>query len=289
MAGTLCLIIQTIRYRFLLFAGLLPYGLGIVLAFHLEQQFNLALFLMGLSGLLFALIGVEAFNEFFDWRFGSDRVFQLNPKPVTTRTFLIGLAAFSVAGLMAILLTLKLGIAIIIISFMGFLAALFYLAPPLKLAYRGWGEVVIALSYGPLMMLGSYYLQTKHLDSRPLIISVIPALLLFAISIMNEVPDYLQDRIVGKRNICVRLGREKVIRLYGLVLILFYALLLGGLISKNLPPLTWLGLICVPISLVSYTTARQSYENPQRFISAIRCSIIQYLIIISVLITAYLI
>ena len=197
-----------VRYRFLLFAGLLPYVLGAAIAFYSDGQFSLLLFFIGLISLLFVLIGVEAFNEFFDWRMGTDRVFQLNPKPVTNSTFFIGIAAFFVALIGAIFLTLESGVMVIILSFIGFFAAFSYLGPPLKLAYRGSGEIVIALSYGPFMMLGSYYIQTQRMDFTPLFVSIIPALLLFGISILNEVPDYLQDRLVGKRNICVRVGQK---------------------------------------------------------------------------------
>lgn len=288
MGGTLSRLITLVRYRFLLFAGLLPYVLGAALAFYSDGQFSLLLFFIGLISLLFVLIGVEAFNEFFDWRMGTDRVFQLNPKPVTNSTFFIGIAAFFVALIGAIFLTLELGVMIIILSFIGFFAAFFYLGPPLKLAYRGFGEIVIALSYGPFMIIGSYYIQAQRMDFTPLFVSIIPALLLFGISILNEVPDYFQDRLVGKRNICVRIGKKNAVRLYGGILALFYVALLIGLFSGRFPPLAWLVLVCLPISLICYSIGIRSYDNPHHFVSAIRCTIIQYVIALSILIMGYI-
>jgi len=289
MERTLKGLIKLVRYRFLLVAGLLPYGLGAAVAFYSHGEFSLFLFLMGLIGLFFVLIGVEAFNEFFDWQLGTDRVFQLDPKPVTNSTFLVGISAFFVALIVAIFLTLKLGVAIIILSLIGFFTALFYLGPPVKLAYRGFGEVTIALSYGPFMMVGSYYVQTQRMDVLPLFVSVLPALLLFAISILNEVPDYFQDRLVGKRNICVRVGQKNVVRLYGGVLALFYVALLVGLFSGRFPRLAYVVLACLPISLMSYTTGMRNYDKPYRFVSAIRYMIIQYVIVLSILITSYMV
>lgn len=289
MGGTLSRLIKLVRYRFLLVAGLLPYGLGAAVAFYSFGGFSLFLFLLGLIGLLFVLVGVEAFNEFFDWQMGSDRVFQLNPRPVTYTTFLIGMVAFFVALIVAIFLTLELGVVIIILSFIGFFAALFYLAPPVKLTYRGFGEITISLCYGPFMMLGSYYVQTQRIDFTPLVVSVLPALLLFAISILNEVPDYFQDRLVGKRNICVRIGQKNVVKLYGGILALFYGILLVGLFSGRFPRLAWVVLACLPISLMSYITGIRNYHNPYKFVSAIRYMIIQYVIVLSILITSYLV
>ena len=288
MAEYLTGLIKLVRYRFLLVAGLLPYCLGAAVGFYSHGEFSPFLFLIGLVGLFFVLVGVEAFNEYFDWQLGTDRVFQLDPKPVTKSTFLVGAGAFFVALMVAIFLTLKLGVAVIIISLIGFFIALFYLGPPVKLAYRGFGEIVIALSYGPLMMLGSYYVQTQRVDVLPLFVSVIPALFLFAIAMLNEVPDYFQDRLVGKRNICVRIGQKNVVRLYGGVLVLFYLIFLAGLFLGNFPRLALLGLVCLPISLVSYATGMRTYDNPRRFVSAIRYMIIQYVIVLSVFITSYM-
>lgn len=288
MASHLAKLIKLVRYRFLLVAGLLPYCLGAAVALYSSGEFSLFLFITGLVGLFFVLTGVEAFNEYFDWRLGTDRVFQLAPKPVTKSALFVGSGAFFVALIVAIFLTLKLGVAIIILSLIGFFIALFYLGPPVKLAYRGLGEIMIALAYGPLMMLGSYYVQTQRIDVLPLFVSVIPALLLLAIAILNEVPDYFQDRLVGKRNICVRIGQKSVVRLYGGILILFYVTLLVGLFSVRFPWLAWFVLACLPISVISYNTGMRTYGNPHRFVSAIRYAIIHYIIVISILITAYL-
>lgn len=288
MAGTLERLIKFLRYRFMLFAGLLPYGLGSAIALYQHGQFSPPLFLIALCGLFFVLVGVEALNEYFDWQGGTDRVFQLEPKPVTARTFRLALGFFFIAFIIAIYLTLKIGLLIIIISILGFIFALFYLAPPLKFAYRGLGEIVISLSYGPLMILGSYYVQTQRVDWTPLFISMIPAALLFIIAILNEVPDYLQDHLVGKRNICVRIGRQKVIRLAGVIMLLFNVGVIIALYSGKLPSLAWLVVACLPLFLMSYNLGLRVYDNPQQFVPAIRYMIIYYVIVLSILITVYI-
>jgi 1,4-dihydroxy-2-naphthoate octaprenyltransferase len=287
MASSIAGLLRLIRYRFLLVAGLFPYFLGAAVAFHWQKNFNLFLFLAGFSGLFFVLVGVEAWNEFFDWHLGTDRVFQPEPKPVTKRTFFVGLASFFVALLVAIFLTFKVGLAIIVLSIIGFLAAFFYLGPPVKLTYRGLGELTIALSYGPLMMIGSYYLQRQRVDTLPIMVSIIPALLIFLIAITNEVPDYFQDRLVGKRNICVRLGQKRTVILQGVVLIIFYLCLLGGLCLGKFPKLAWLILVCLPFSFKSYLKAIKTCENPRLFIPTIRYMIIHYCLVMAILIAGY--
>jgi hypothetical protein len=64
-----------VRYRFFLYAGLLPYLLGAAWAYAIADAFDGTIFLSGLAGVVLAVVGVEAFNEYFDSRMGTDRVF----------------------------------------------------------------------------------------------------------------------------------------------------------------------------------------------------------------------
>ena len=75
-AGTGCSrVCSLVRYRFFLYAGLLPYLLGAAWAYAMAGAFDAAVFWSGLGGVVLAVIGVEAFNEYFDSRMGTDRVF----------------------------------------------------------------------------------------------------------------------------------------------------------------------------------------------------------------------
>ena len=61
----LLLVFSLVRYRFFLFAGLIPYLLGAAWGHAMAGEFNVSLFWSGLGGVVLAVIGVEAFNEFF--------------------------------------------------------------------------------------------------------------------------------------------------------------------------------------------------------------------------------
>ena len=89
-------VISMVRYRFFLYAGLLPYLLGAAWAYAIAGSFDVAIFWSGLGGVVLAVIGVEAFNEYFDARMGTDRVF--NPKglpPISDALFWLGVATFA--------------------------------------------------------------------------------------------------------------------------------------------------------------------------------------------------
>jgi len=77
----LWLVFSLVRYRFFLYAGLLPYLLGAAWAHAMAGAFDAAVFWSGLGGVVLAVVGVESFNEYFDSRMGTDRVFNPDDLP----------------------------------------------------------------------------------------------------------------------------------------------------------------------------------------------------------------
>jgi hypothetical protein len=126
----------------------------------------------------------------------------------------LGVVAFAIAFGVGVHLTLIGGWPLLAYALLGGAAAIFYVAPPIRWAYRGLGELVIALSYGPWMVLGSLYLHTRAFSGGALLASLVPGCLIMALAVVNAIPDYHQDRLVGKRNLCVRLGRQRSVYLY---------------------------------------------------------------------------
>jgi 1,4-dihydroxy-2-naphthoate octaprenyltransferase len=274
--------LKLVRYRFFLFAGLLPYLLGAAWAYGVYRSFDSAVFWSGLGGVAFAVVGVEAFNEFFDARMSTDRVF--NPDdlaPVSDAVLWLGVAAFAGALTVGGYLTLRGGWPVLMFALLGGAAAIFYEAPPIRWVYRGLGEVVIALSYGPSMVLGSLYLQTLRLSWGALWASLVPALLVMALAVVNAIPDFHQDRLVGKRNLVVRLGRRRAVWLY--VALAGAGLLTApaGVAFGEFPKLCLATLLALPLLAVSARQAIGSYESPRRFVPAIRSILSCYVVGVS--------
>src|SRR4051812_18388963 len=91
--------LSAIRYRFFLFAGLLPYLLGAAWAYGQQRAFVPGRFALGLLGVFFAIVGVECFNEYFDSRLGTDRVFNPDDEPpISNAVLYAGSAAFACAA-----------------------------------------------------------------------------------------------------------------------------------------------------------------------------------------------
>lgn len=269
-----------IRYRFFLFVGIIPYLLGQVIAFNVNGFLNWYYFGLGFLGIFLVLVGVELFSEYFDAQEGGDRIFLEDSPKIPHYFFPLGLVVFLFAFFIGLYFTFKLGPPILLFSLLGFLGAYFYVGPPIRWAYRGLGEIVIAFSYGPFMVLGSYYLQTKRIDILPFIISLILGLLIFSLAIVNEIPDYFQDRLIGKRNLVVRWGRKKSVKLFSVSLICAFILLGLGIVLKKIPSQAIFAFLLSPYVLKSIGIAQKHYDQPKSFLPAIRTTIFTYIIMV---------
>lgn len=271
-----------VRYRFFLYAGLLPYLLGAAWAHAVLHSFAPAMFWTGLAGIGLAVVGVEAFNEYFDSRMGTDRVFDPeDTPPMSTAVFWLGVAGFAGALAVGIYLTLQAGWPILIYAGLGGLAAVFYVAPPIRWAYRGLGETVIALSYGPLMVLGSLYLHAPTMAPAvigpALLASLVPGLLIMALAVTNAIPDYHQDRLVGKHNLVVRLGRDKAVWLYNGLAALAMLVIVAGVAANVFGWPCLIALAGTPLLVASFRRGRASWQKPRAFIPAARAIVRCYL------------
>jgi 1,4-dihydroxy-2-naphthoate polyprenyltransferase len=116
-----------------------------------------------------------------------------------------------------ILCSLVLGIVFLIIYsfpiwFLGFillgnLVGWFYSAPPIRLAYRGLGELSMAISIGVLIP-GFAFLVTSGQITQDGLLFIIPLTLYGLAFILNvEIPDMESDRLGDKRTWVARKGR----------------------------------------------------------------------------------
>lgn len=86
---------------------------------------------------------------------------------------------------------------------------IFYSAEPLKLSYRGLGELVIGLIFGPLLMSGIYIASSGVFDTAVLWISIPIGLLVTNILFTHSFIDQIADKASGKVTLAVLIGKDK--------------------------------------------------------------------------------
>ena len=138
------------------------------------------------------------------------------------------------------------------------------------------------------MLLGSYFIQTQRIDFAPFFASLICGFSVFSLAVLNEIPDYYQDMLVGKRNLVVRLGKQKAVILLKSALTGVFALLLLGIALKAIPIWAISALVTLPWVIKSIRIAAANYENPKAFRFAINTIVIVHIIITLALAISFL-
>ncbi|MGC8497706.1 MAG: prenyltransferase [Thermoplasmata archaeon] len=139
---------------------------------------------------------------------------------IVTTTILI------IIGIIYMLTLYNLRPLFLIYGVIGIIFGIFYSTPPFKWAYRGVGELFIGIAFGVMGYTVGFYAIAGHITLLSVLFSIPSALSVFAIIVINEVPDYNSDISVRKKNLVVRFGTEKSI-----YYIYFPAIILTVLIS----------------------------------------------------------
>jgi 1,4-dihydroxy-2-naphthoate octaprenyltransferase len=157
-------------------------------------------------------------------------------------TSVVAALCYTAAAVIGLLIVAGRDARALALGIAGLAVAFFYHASPIRLAYRGLGELAVAFAYGPLIACGTYLIQRGTLADPPLgVLALGLGALVSAFLLANEFPDARADETAGKRTLVVRLGRKRAAHLFGIVQA-------GGFAAVALAPawgaprLVWLGL-----------------------------------------------
>ncbi|HIE11238.1 MAG TPA: prenyltransferase [Kiritimatiellae bacterium] len=209
-------------------ASVMPVLLGLVLARITTRRMDLPAAALTLGGIAAAHAAANLFNDLFDFLSGADpqnrrrtplsggspylSLHAVSPRRVTAYACAAGTVALLCWTALAWKVDRGWG-PLSWIALGGGLLAVFYTAPPLRLAYRGLGELAIMVVFGPLLVCGAFYVQTGFISLVPVLSSLYPGLLAGGIILVNELPDIAADQAAGKCTLAVRLGRGTTVRL----------------------------------------------------------------------------
>ncbi len=281
----LVLWLKTMRIPFLQ-ATFVPVILGGVIAFQVAHVFNIATFLLTLLGASLIQIATNMFNDYFDFKSGNDlQVKHQNPFAGGGRVLTAGLVKPSTHILVAttcLVLGSLIGFYFIfalalpylfLLGLIGVVSSYVYVGPPFRLAYRGVGELIVGVNFGPVMTLGAYYVQAHSLAIEPLLASIPVGLLIAAVLWINEFPDMDADSAVGKKTLVLRLGYRRSIGVYiGMVVTAYILIVLYALLEVFSPGITSLtsliALFSLPFAVKAIRILRVNYRDPHAIIPA---------------------
>lgn len=149
----------------------------------------------------------------------------------------------------------------------GLLLGWSYHGPPLRLAYRGLGELDVVLCYGPMISLATYVIQRGTWSWSVVWLSLPLGVFTAAFLIVNEFPDYAADRDANKRNLVVLLGRRTASRLLAAVYLLGFACV-ATLPAVGFPMTVLLALVPLPLAVLVTTKVWREPETFYRHVPA---------------------
>lgn len=205
-------------------ASLIPLLLGGAVAFFVLGSLNWQLFLLTLLGGVMVQAGTNMINDWKDADRDNENVEGIRPFTGGSRMIQLGLISRSDMGFFGILLTAiaaMIGIYLLVESgwgllpliLFGLIAGLFYTGEKGKFSFinmaPGLAEFFIATTYGVLMTMGAFYVQTGYFSMQIFLISLPVAILVTNVLVINQFQDAASDLKSQKNTLVVRLGKRK--------------------------------------------------------------------------------
>jgi len=242
---------------------------------NLVVPFPTGLFWLTLFAGIFMHIAANTFNDYFDWRSGTDQANNNYFLPfsggsrsielglINEKTlFLVASISLAISAALGLALTLVQGVGILVFGLIGAFSAYFYTAPPLRLAARrGLGELFVGMNFGPLSVAGTVFALTGSVNWLDFVVGLPVGLLTTAILWINQFPDAEADQATGKLNLVVTLGRKRARWGYLLLLVIAFGLVLYGVAASLLPVGSLLILGGIPLAVYACWILMRQYQE----------------------------
>ncbi len=246
-----------------------------------NKPLNVIWFLLGMIGVFLVEIAKNALNEVVDYLSGVDpdvdeahrTPFSGGKKSIVqgrldlTQCLYIAIGCFFAAAVIGLIIAIVIEPGIFLIGLVGFLLAVLYSLPPFKLCYRGFGEIAVGISFGPLIVMGIYVLIEGRFDLLPFLASLPIMFMITNVLWINQFPDYEVDKAHDKKNWVVRLGKEKAVWGYALLYALSYLAVIG-LAAYAWNPIWLLPLLTIPMAVKSVKNCRKNYNSIDKLVAS---------------------
>lgn len=283
--------------------SLMPAVLAVVMSLG-YPGFNFWLALLAVVGVALAHLAMNLADDYFDYKVDMlgdrDKVIRkgframmvkypyLTDGSETVKTLRRAIAQLVIAACLCgvvIFLVRGLGMGTFVISWwiVAIVAAtaflgIFYSAPPFKLAYRGLGEPVIGVIFGPLLMMGVFYSATGFVNWAIIATSIPVGLLVLNILYTHSFIEKEGDAASNKMTLARLLGSYKAnLPMVYIVNFLPYLLVILSVVLGYLHPSYLAVLVVLPrslwlcSSLRDFANGKQDVpEKPYRWLGPMR-------------------
>ena len=290
-----------LRYHFTP-ASFLPAILGSVAAWALTGFYNQWFFFLAVLGVTLNHIALNLTDDYFDYYACVDRNNYINANPYsggsgTLTGGKIKPAHMRLVFVLVYLATIGIGLYlcvvqtwwILVFGLFGMGSSYFYTAPPIRYGYRGLGEISQLINFSFTIGMGAYVVQTVSFSWKVFCILLPLGFMMFAMIIINEIPDRTDDAAAGKKTLLVRFGSSNAIRFYGIAMIMAFVVILLAPFFDMASFWIYLSFLTLPWAVQAFCVMRKQISNISRLVSANLLTIRVHNLTGILLIIAYLI
>jgi len=265
---------RAFRYHFIP-PSIFPATLGGIISWAVDHVFSPWYFFLVLIGVVINHMGLNMTDDYFDYKYSVDHLKPGEKNPYTggSGTLSSGLIdsasmfkAFTVCYLITasigVYLTILRGLPILAFGLFGLFCSIFYTAPPISFSHHGLGELGLLINFGTTIGLGSYFVQAQKLTYEAFLATLPMGIMLFSMIVINEIPDYEEDRRAGKLTLVARYGKKVGIKLYILSWVFTYSIIVGAVAFQIMPAVTLIVLLSLPLVYRSIKILRTHYNDP---------------------------
>ncbi|SHH33460.1 1,4-dihydroxy-2-naphthoate octaprenyltransferase [Thermosipho atlanticus] len=245
-------------------ASFLPVTAGALLA----GKFNFSLYIISLFSAILIQAGVNTTNDYFDYMKGVDDKESLGSsgllihgKATPQEIISISIVCYILAVVLGLYLVKKVGSGLIWYGVIGIIFGYFYTGKPLQLKYKAFGMFQVFILMGPLMVLGSYYVQTQKFSYKALLLSIPIGIFTDLILHANDIRDSQYDKKAGIKTLAILIGDKNATYLYIFLTIIAYFFLTILYFLKVFTPFIFLSVAVLPIYFKVYKLIKEKSEK----------------------------
>lgn len=247
--------------------SLLPAVVALCLACK-SPSFSWLYAVLAIVGVVCAHLGCNLLDDYFDYKNKGVEIRNnmaaagmrariakceyLTSGKATMRQLLSVAAVFClIAVALGVVIFLKRGMPVVYIALIAGVLGYSYSGSPLKLAYRGLGEIIVAIEFGVLNMIGVYYSACGCFSNEIWTFSIALGLLVANVLFTHSIMDFEPDKQVGKVTLAVLLNNKKAMLAFSFCFILFpFLVVAAAVIFAGLS--LWYLLVFLALPLACY-------------------------------------
>jgi len=123
----------------------------------------------------------------------------------------------------------------------GLFVSVFYVAPPIRLKWHGLGEPGVFVVWGPLMVVGTFFVATGQIPGWVWVASLPYAILVTTVLFGKHIDKIEADKRIGVNTMPVLLGERRARLVAQGLMIAFYPIVLGAALVGWIGP--WVALV----------------------------------------------